>query len=669
MTIQHPSRFSWGIFAFVTALIAAFVITQHATFLFGPPIMEVGDIGANALNIIDARSFSDLYGNYSRWGFNHPGPFFFYWYAGGQWLFHDVAHLVASAHQADILAGILLQSGLIAGAISLLATTTRRAVVLPLLIIVATIVLTYAGNAIASVWMPHVLLGPYILLLVACSFLACGRLNMLPLSVLMVCILCHGHVAQPLMSIPPLLVAVAFYAQACRREGSSPSAILRKAIKPLLVSLLIMAIFLLPIVIDLGRCPDCNAARILDYVKRGGGERPSWAQAINAIASLFIFDHHPEGISGLPHIGLLTRRVLAMVLACIGAFAITTIVARRHPGDRGAQALRMTVGFCLLAVALSCVWSSRITGQLFEFNSYFVYGIIFVMAATTVSALAMLTGPVLTGPLPPSLAWLMVIVVATLMPREPINSESNAFDQTPSTQLPYTGRMALINQSAVENWPATVALATWAYRSGSEFQVPSQWAYVFGYRHAFNEHAIRAAGDRVDVWEVGSAGNIMATRRFSSTMYCHITATTPIAELEGAIKSLAALRKDCTLAAFGLPDPVSSPQPAYVDGTVYLQFRSRSAQNAVVLQVEVASTPHAKDVPVTVKVNGQDVGIQAVEQHGPVSVRIPATLWNRSQITTVELSPTDDASRPERDATGSTSHPPLDIRGIGLTYE
>jgi hypothetical protein len=35
---------------------------------------DVDDYAANAMQIHNAKPLKQLYGNYSRWGFHHPGP-------------------------------------------------------------------------------------------------------------------------------------------------------------------------------------------------------------------------------------------------------------------------------------------------------------------------------------------------------------------------------------------------------------------------------------------------------------------------------------------------------------------------------------------------------------------------------------------------------------------
>jgi len=66
--------------------------------LFTHAVYEAGDPAANSILTLQAKHFALLTGHYSRVGFHHPGPAFFYVQAGGEWLLHDVTGLVPAAY-------------------------------------------------------------------------------------------------------------------------------------------------------------------------------------------------------------------------------------------------------------------------------------------------------------------------------------------------------------------------------------------------------------------------------------------------------------------------------------------------------------------------------------------------------------------------------------------
>ncbi|MGV2390494.1 MAG UNVERIFIED_CONTAM: hypothetical protein LVR29_26485 [Microcystis novacekii LVE1205-3] len=87
---------------------------------------------ANALQIINAKSFNEIYGNYSRWRFYHPGPFFFYMYAFSEILFYDLIPIFPAPQNSHIFMGIALQLGFFVCALHITANYFRATFFLPL---------------------------------------------------------------------------------------------------------------------------------------------------------------------------------------------------------------------------------------------------------------------------------------------------------------------------------------------------------------------------------------------------------------------------------------------------------------------------------------------------------------------------------------------------------
>jgi hypothetical protein len=118
-------RVPWvGISCFVITT-TFFVILGHQRY-FIKPIFEDGDFAANSLRIAKAMEFREVHGNYSRWGFSHPGPAFFYVYAAGQYLLYNVLKICPEEHNAHLLTGVHLQAGFWSLAMGVLATHVRQ---------------------------------------------------------------------------------------------------------------------------------------------------------------------------------------------------------------------------------------------------------------------------------------------------------------------------------------------------------------------------------------------------------------------------------------------------------------------------------------------------------------------------------------------------------------
>jgi len=672
MNTYINNRFSWKLFLVLTALIAGYAIFQGRDFIFGPAVMEAGDFAANALLITDARSFSDIYGNYSRWGFNHPGPFFFYWYALGEFLFFDLFNIVASPHQAHVLAGIFLQSALLSTATSLLSAGTGRKLTAAIFLSIAALILLNANNAISSIWMPHVLLGPYLVLIISCSLMAMGNTRLLPVATLMVCILCHGHVAQPLMSIPLLFVAILFHLRSQRSHGFLWSEIWRKSIFILIISFTIITIFLVPIIVDLTRCPNCNFERVLRYMAQDSEARPNWPQAINSIASFFVFDHNPERISDMSQIPWFTRRVIVM-LAWLSLSIIVTFQVARLQKSAASKLLRTCLCFALFALLISCVWAKRITGPLYEFNSYFVYGIVLAISVIPVIALSLLMGRLGEDRRIVWIGWALAILVTTFSPSLPVfSAESVAIDNTPLSEPKHMGRLILLNQSMSEDWHAMTALGAWLHRAGGKFMVPQEWAYVFGWSRAFDVVKARDASNDLEIWEPGNSRAIWATRHFNPEAFCRISNMSSEPDLHFEPQPLAAARSACTLTVFGLGAINTEPYTWTSTPSIFVQLRGHHALSAVILRLQAIpylGNGRLERQRVIVRVNGSEVATLNYKMPGIQQAIIPANIWNTRDVETIELSFPDAISPASLGGSSDTRALGIGIQGLGLQYE
>jgi hypothetical protein len=188
-------------FLLATAICLVLVIALGASSYdqyFRTPLLESGDIAVNALQVDNAKHFREIYGNYSRFEFNHPGPAFFYLYAAGEWLLHDLLHVVPSPGNAHLLASMFGQSFFFALALALIAAHVPGRLWLGVAALGAALHFGPLQSPFMSIWPPHVLLMPFLCFVVACASFACGRISHLPWVVLAGGFLFHGHVAQPL---------------------------------------------------------------------------------------------------------------------------------------------------------------------------------------------------------------------------------------------------------------------------------------------------------------------------------------------------------------------------------------------------------------------------------------------------------------------------------------
>lgn len=207
--------------------------------LFTYPVYEAGDPAANSILTLQAKHFALLTGHYSRVGFHHPGPAFFYVQAGGEWLLHDLTRLVPAAYNGQAIAIMTLNATLIALALAILYTWVRSA---PAVLTAAGITLIFLAEhpqLVCSTWMPHACFAPFLLYVFAVASVAAGRLRHLWIMVLAGGLLVHGH-AEFLLLVP-LLGLAALLPQ--RRR-------LLTHRREVLIASAVLALFLLPIVLN-----------------------------------------------------------------------------------------------------------------------------------------------------------------------------------------------------------------------------------------------------------------------------------------------------------------------------------------------------------------------------------------------------------------------------------
>ena len=362
--IRNTTLFSRVLVAAIgIILITSVYVVPNASFFFHGNQIEFGDFANNALRIANAKHFAQIYGNHSRWGFSHPGPAFWYLYATGEYLFHDWLG-ISSPHAAHLLIGIIFQVTCAVIAVFYLAWKTSLTVV-PIAI---TLLFVHWNSILGvpnSIWPPHTLFGPFLLLVTFGAGVASGDVKFLPLVVFAGGMLVHGHVAQPLFVIPLGCLAL----MSVVRDGEYKKA-------HLATSALILAVFLLPIGIDALRGPDSNIATIFHHIKTHSGQHHSLPQGIGYFLSFFRYENTQDTIQGSTTFSLgsylWAHPNLWLAIALIAACALT-------PFTPTTRFIKWYSAFVTVATVLSIVWSTIQDGEMYDFNGNFIYAIVYLL--------------------------------------------------------------------------------------------------------------------------------------------------------------------------------------------------------------------------------------------------------------------------------------------------
>ncbi len=227
----------------VAVVVAIGLISRNA-WLFHVPVLEDGDDAANSILIDKSMAGEWFLGHYSRLGFYHPGPFFLYVLGVGEFLFYNVFHLTPTPFNGHLLAAMILNAAVIGICTSVVGARLKN----PLASLwTAALLLTLVlldPSPLVTAWHPHMVVLPFALLLIATASTISGRTDHLPIAVLALGILVHGHASFVVIcGILFLFVGVFIGVQIRRKKIAFER-------RTLIISAAVAALFLLPIVLN-----------------------------------------------------------------------------------------------------------------------------------------------------------------------------------------------------------------------------------------------------------------------------------------------------------------------------------------------------------------------------------------------------------------------------------
>jgi hypothetical protein len=268
-TAPVPGRRPWWVWVVPFAALFIMVCLRNQ-FLFTTRLYEQGDGGANSILIEQAKHFTLLVGNYSREGFNHPGPAYLYVQAIGEYLFQDLLHVVPTAWNAHMLSVFALDSAFVTLAVAVVYGWTRsiRGAAACFAVFIAFAV-AYPP-IVNSDWMPYLYVPTYVVFLLAAASVVAGRGRDAWVFALSGWFLLHGQ-ACFLLFVPVITVAVlAAVAWPARHTlRASTGAFFRERRRVWLPVAVISAVFALPIVVNLLLHWPGDFGKYISYGKSG----------------------------------------------------------------------------------------------------------------------------------------------------------------------------------------------------------------------------------------------------------------------------------------------------------------------------------------------------------------------------------------------------------------
>jgi hypothetical protein len=407
-----------------------------------------------------------LVGPYSRFGWHHPGPLYFYLEAPWYWL--------SGRHTAGMQAGALVLN---AAAVAAIAWAVATSAGTPTGIALGGGVAWYlwrTGDLIVSPWNPHVVVLPMLAYIVlAAWFAATGRRTLLPPLVLLASFLAQTHIAMAPPVVLVMLVAGVVQRDAMRDRWPSV--------------MVIALIAWLPSIVEQVTHHPGNLTRIVRFFAGAPAGQPAMTAAAAWSAALTgAFRPGFRVAMGIDVRPLDSLWPLTWSVAQMGLLIAAAVRARAR---RAGFAMWLAVMSGLTgAVALAAV--TRIRGQIVDHEVFWISA---VGVATAAAIAGGLDCPRRRSRNPAAAAATMLVVTATLIGCTGVwhvlerrrTTDDHAVDVL-ATSLERYIAVAHVRRPVIhieqQIWPIAAGALLLVHKNGISFAVDDQWTTMFGER-------------------------------------------------------------------------------------------------------------------------------------------------------------------------------------------
>ncbi|WP_137161895.1 hypothetical protein [Blastococcus sp. CCUG 61487] len=285
-----------------------------------------GDQAVTGLAVHEASHLERWLGPYSRYGWSHPGPLWFY-------LMAPISRLLGGDDAALIAANVLVNGALAAAVVVAASRARRPAFTLAVAALVLLFVLRMPPEMFVDAWSPYVLLMGTLLFLVLAAGLHTGSWPGLFAMLIAGSLLVQAHVGTaPLVAVVTATGGIALYlARRGGRGAADPADAVRSRRWTIGLAALLVAVWLPPLLEQVSARPlkEGNLARLVSFFlhHEEPGGNPTLAEAVVAVGRLismtpYGWDTGPleMDVDGLPVAVALA--LTAQVLASAGLVAL-----------------------------------------------------------------------------------------------------------------------------------------------------------------------------------------------------------------------------------------------------------------------------------------------------------------------------------------------------------
>jgi hypothetical protein len=481
-----PARLIAGLAA---ALAALPMLIAGATFAIQHPLIIFdGDAAVDELALIRSGHFEQLVGNYSRYGFSHPGPAWFYAL--------DTVYQPLGAQSWAFPVAMLAINALAVLLIILVAWRTGGP---PLAVAAAISLLIYVGAmgdvAFRGEWPPLAVILPMALMLLLAGL---GAATSTP--ALAWALVAGSYEAQTHVGTVPTVMAVLVAAVAARLAMNyvamrDPAREVRATSRwdlPLTIGGLVLAVVMwIPPLIDEVTGNPGNLTVLWNFFMSHGPQH-HWLEALSALGhNLDIFELPQLLGSGYTDMAVRSSAHVAVVgvfaFLCLGLIG-AGLVAR----DRFAQA----AGVILLAAVAAITYSIRdVLGPVYEYLLLWVTTLPVVLALAWLELLLHLRlwrSTVVSRNIQVAAALIVLMVIGSLsavrtagfqaLPPEPPNVQRAGYlsEQVEAAVDRNPNQPVLLELNSLEMWPMAAAIGLQLVKHGHPIRFHDEWLFMFG---------------------------------------------------------------------------------------------------------------------------------------------------------------------------------------------
>lgn len=429
-----------------------------------------GDASLIELATMEAASGRRLLGAYSRYGWHHPGPVYFYLLAVPYRLLGPAAGLQAGALLVNAVAavGVVAAVRHMAGA---RAAWAAAAVVLAICLGVGPVYLR-------DPWNPFVVMLPLLLFAVLCTAAAAGWPRALWVAAVVGSFCVQTHVGTgPLVAVLGLMAVVVRlrgrWVQAPVHAGRSPTGSHPVRAVVTAASLTALALVWLPPLVEQARASVGNLTSLARFAVGAHAGHPFGEALLGYTVGASAF---PFGKPGLELPEVAGPGSVLVVVASLGGAMICVLLGRRS-ADRLMAALGAT---SLLAAAVGVVAASRIVGPLLGYLLYWM------VAAPGLAWLGL--GILAARRVPPALGAPVVACLAFAVAAGLAMSPAS-LDRHPPSAL--AGSLAVAQARSVTadtvslriaskaQWPTAAGVSAALERAGVRVRVQGGWISMY----------------------------------------------------------------------------------------------------------------------------------------------------------------------------------------------